>query len=266
MCFFDSLRRRLRNSLPPSLGMCLTLRANPFLGLLFLLLRRRFHINGMVFQVPLCDQTLSSLATYWFNDYELPERNFCSKFLRTSDRVCELGGCLGIVSMIINSQLDSPTEHLVVEANPTLIPYLESNRRQNEGQFKILNRAIGDGTSLYLEIESGILTSTLSERSGHTTVTVQGCTTDSLFTDYGPFDALVMDIEGAEAQVLLGSCQSWKSVRVIIAEIHPNIIGKNTYLEIQSKLIESNFNCVASHIGEPHVVEVWEKASGHGNE
>ena len=261
----DSLRRRFRDSLPPSLGMCFTLRANPFLGLLFLLLRRRFHLDGMIFQVPLRHQTLSSLATYWFNDYELPERKFCSKFLRATDRVCELGGCLGIVSMIINSKLNTPTEHLVIEANPTLIPYLHSNRNYNGGQFKILNRAIGDGESLYLDIEDGVLTSTLRECSGHTTVTVQGCTTDSLFKDYGPFDALVMDIEGAETQVLLGSCQSWKSVRVIIAEMHPSIIGEHAYLEAQSKLIEANFKFMASHIGEPHVVEVWEKASDDGN-
>lgn len=262
----DSLRRRLRDTLPPSLGLCFTLRANPFLGLLFLLLRRRFHLEGMSFRVPLRHQTFSSLATYWFNDYELPERQFCSKFLRATDRVCELGGCLGIVSMIINSQLNKPTEHLVVEANPTLIPYLESNRIHNGGQFKIINRAIGDGTSLYLDNQSGILTSALSEQPGHTTVTVQGCTIDSLFTDYGPFDALVMDIEGAEAQVLLGSCQSWKSVRVIIAELHPSLIGQRSYLEAHSKLIDANFKCVTSHIGEPHVVEVWEKTSDHGNE
>ena len=257
--FFDALRRRLRDSVPPSLGLFLTLRANPFLGLLFLLFRRRFHVDGMIFDVPLRHQTLSSLATYWFNDYELPERQFCSKYLRESDRVCELGGCLGIVSMNINARLKTTTSHLVVEANPMLIPYLKSNRNSNGGRFEVLNCAIGDGTSLYLDTQSGVLTSTLSERSSNTTVTVPGATTDSLFKDYGPFDALVMDIEGAEVQVLLGSSQSWKSVRLIIAELHPCIIGQHAYLEMHSRLIEANFKCVENQIGKPHVVEVWER-------
>lgn len=255
--FIEAFRRRLRDSLPCSLGNLFTLRANPLLGLLFLLFRRRFHLDGLIFNVPLSGQTLSSLATYWFNDYELPERLFCSKYLQASDRVCELGGCLGIVSMAINSQLKTPTSHLVVEANTKLIPFLESNRNRNGGQFQILNRAIGDGTSLKLDTQSGILTSALSEHISNKAIVVQGCTIKSLFADYGPFDALVMDIEGAEAQVLLGSCQSWKSVRVIIAEMHPFIIGEAAYIEVHLKLKAAGFNCVASRSGQPHVVEVW---------
>jgi FkbM family methyltransferase len=257
----SSLRQRLRDSLPHPFGLFLTLRANPFLGLLFLLFRRRFNLNGMAFRVPIKHQSWSSLATYWFNDYELPERTFGAKFIRPTDRVCELGGCLGIVSMTINSRLDVSSSHLVIEANPALIPFLESNRLTNGGHFQILNRAIGDGSALNLDTQSGVLTSMVSLEHGAKTVTVPGSTVDSLFEEYGPFDALVMDIEGAEEKVFLGEGQSWMSVRVIIVEMHPAIIGQGAYLQAQSKLTEAGFKLVASQTGDPHIVEVWEKVS-----
>ena len=63
MSFFEKLRRAVRDALPPALGLCLTLRANPLLGLAFLIFRRRFHLGGMVFEVPLEGRSWSSLAT-----------------------------------------------------------------------------------------------------------------------------------------------------------------------------------------------------------
>ena len=42
--------------------------------------------------------------------------------------VLELGGCLGVVSVILNKKLDNPEKHIVIEANPKLIKYLEHNK------------------------------------------------------------------------------------------------------------------------------------------
>ena len=41
--------------------------------------------------------------------------------------VLELGGCLGVISVVVNSRLTDPSRHVVVEANPKLIKYLEHN-------------------------------------------------------------------------------------------------------------------------------------------
>lgn len=255
----DTLRRRLRDALPRSLGMCLTLRANPILGFLFAIFRRKFYLEGMVFEVPLRGQPLTSLATYWFNDYELPERRFCHQYIRPSDSVCELGGCLGVVSMVINRRLSNPERHLVIEANPLLIPLLNQNRETNGGSFIVLNRAVGDGLPLELDVSSGLLTSHRNSSPGQNVKIVDGCALDGLFAEYGPFDVIVMDVEGAEQQVLLGKSHAWKNVRVIIIEWHPSIIGDGILRDAREALADAGFECSASQSGALHVVEVWER-------
>ena len=254
----ETMRRRLRDALPPALGLCLTLRANPLLGLAFLLFRRRFSLDGMSFEVPLKGENWSSLATYWFDDYEAPEREFCARFIRSADRVCELGGCLGIVSMTINRRLVSPEQQLVVEANPFLIPFLEKNREQNQGHFRVLHAAVGDGSPLSLDVSQGLLTSTQATGGAPArTEMVPGCTLESLCSQEGPFDVLVMDVEGAEQQVLRG--EAWRSMRLIIVEWHPTLIGQNAFQHGQDDLRSAGFRCVASRQGNPHIVEAWER-------
>jgi len=256
----ESLRCRLRDALPPALGLCLTLRANPLLGIAFRLWRRRFHLDGMSFEVPLEGEAPSSLATYWFNDYEAPEREFCAQFIRPADRVCELGGCLGIVSMTINRRLASPEQHLVVEANPLLIPFLEKNRELNQGHFRVLHAAVGDGSPLALDVSQGVLNGTRAAGGAPArTEIVPGCTVDSLFVTYGSFDVLVMDVEGAEQQVLRG--EAWRSVRLIIVEWHPTLIGQQAFEQAQDALCSAGFRCIVSRQGSPHIVEAWEQSA-----
>lgn len=259
MSALGKLRRRVRDALPPALGYCLTLRANPLLGLAFLLFRRRFHLSGMQFAVPLKGQSWASLATYWFDDYEAPERAFCDRFIRPSDRVCELGGCLGIVSMTINRRLDQPATHLVIEANPQLIPLLEANRALNHGAYRVQHGAVGDGSALPLDVSQGLLKSMCARGEAPRVEIVPGCTVDTLFAQHGPFDVLVMDVEGAEEQVLLGEGTAWRGVRLIILEWHPSIIGEDAFHRAQQALRDAGFDCVASQPGDPHIVEAWEK-------
>ena len=258
MSALGNLRRRVRDALPPALGMCLTLRANPLLGLAFRLFRGRFHLEGMRFEVPIAGQSLSSLATYWFDDYEAPEREFCTRYIRHTDRVCELGGCLGIVSMTINLRLRKTNDHIVIEANPALLPLLEKNRQLNHGGYRVLHRAVGDGQPVRLNLSSGLLTSTRSNEEG---VLVPGCTVNELFAEHGPFDVLVMNVEGAEEQVLLGAGRAWQSVRLIVLEWHPTLIGEDTFRQAQQLLRDSGFACVATRTGDPHIVEAWEKTN-----
>jgi FkbM family methyltransferase len=238
--------------------MCFTLRANPLLGLAFLLFQKQFRIERMTFSVPLRDQPLGSLATYWFSDYEAPERSFCKRFIKPSDRVCELGGCLGVVSMVVNRLLTVPSDHLVVEANPEMIGFLERNREKNKGSFRILHRAVGDGNDVEMLISSGILTSTRSHENHVQSMRVKGCTLAELQAKEGPFDTLIMDIEGAETQVILES-DDWKAMRLIILEWHPSIITIENVTAGRKRLDEAGFRCVATKEGDCHIVEAWEK-------
>jgi len=61
--------------------------------------------------------------------------------------VLELGGCLGVLSCTINKRLGDPTKHVVLEANPALIPYLRGNREINRAAFIVTNSVVfGSGS------------------------------------------------------------------------------------------------------------------------
>ena len=254
----ERLRRFVRDSLPPSLGLCFTLRANPLLGLAFLVLRREFRIEGMRFTVPLAHQSWSSLATYWFDDYEKPEREFCSEFIQAEDTVCELGGCLGIVSMVINRRLQNPSRHLVVEANPALIPWIHTNRDRNGGGFHILHAAAGNGEALRFNGATGMLTGREADEPSEG-VLVEGKSLSELWQSFGPFTVLVMDIEGAERSVFTGRDEHWKDCHLIVVEWHPSLITEAAVAECRDRLVSAGFRCVGTRSGSLHVVEAWRR-------
>jgi hypothetical protein len=75
--------------------------------------------------------------------FERPEREAIRRFLDPGLPVVELGGCIGVVACVTNRKLRSPRQHVVVEANPAMIPFLKTNRDRNRSQFSILQGAVG---------------------------------------------------------------------------------------------------------------------------
>jgi FkbM family methyltransferase len=162
--------------------------------------------------------------------------------------------------MVINRQLADPSAHIVVEANPQLLPLLEQNRKRNGGAFRVCHAAVGDGQPLRMELSSGILTTRQVEGStGPSVVEVPGCTLAALSSEHGPFTALVMDVEGAEATVLLGSDWTWKALRLIVVEMHPSITGQDAYERMGEELTAAGFRLLDRRDGQTHVVEAWQR-------
>jgi len=56
--------------------------------------------------------------------YEEPERKALTRFVNPELPVVELGACIGVVSCLTNRRLRAPEKHVVVEANPALLPLL----------------------------------------------------------------------------------------------------------------------------------------------
>ncbi len=63
--------------------------------------------------------------------YESPERRACRRYIRADLPVVEFGACLGVVACSVNRRLKDPRNHVVVEANPHLLPILAENRDRN---------------------------------------------------------------------------------------------------------------------------------------
>ena len=74
--------------------------------------------------------------------HEKSERILVKKYVDADLPLVELGGALGVVSCVANKLLTRPDQHVVVAANPALIPILLDNRDRNGCRFTVVNRAI----------------------------------------------------------------------------------------------------------------------------
>jgi len=99
----------------------------------------KIKIEGSTFNVDIPFLTCRQKANFMFDRYERPERIALREFLDPSAPVIEFGGNIGVVSCVVNRRLTNPENHIVVEANPELIPYLERNRKINNCRFQIVN-------------------------------------------------------------------------------------------------------------------------------
>jgi len=178
--------------------------------------------------------------------YEKPERVAIKRFLRRELPVIELGGSIGVVACITNKMLANPTRHLVVEADPGLIPRLTENRNLNGCQFEVLNRALAYGAS------SVSFFTTPDTRGGgihHTSGTefsVPATTLEQAARDFS-FErgTLICDIEGAEVDLVdneIGVLE--RRVETLIVEVHPHIVGQTRIDSMLEALKQAGFEVI----------------------
>lgn len=105
----------------------------------------------------------------------------------------ELGGGVGAVSIALNRLLDSPADHIVVEASRGNCELLAKTKARNGARFQIVNRAVGHSKGIPDSVSARF------DASGR----VVGSTALRDLADSAGFDRfnLVMDIEGAEYEV-----------------------------------------------------------------
>src|SRR5580692_1992408 len=100
----------------------------PLMGLVFDLKGGRFRADGCTFAIPKDVTTMKYRACFLQGTYEHEERELIRQWIKPTDRVIELGACLGIVSCVTNKLLADKSRHVVVEANPFCIPSLYRNK------------------------------------------------------------------------------------------------------------------------------------------
>jgi FkbM family methyltransferase len=194
-------------------------------GLYFDTFQRQYETEGMVFAIPKEHTTRSMRGKFMADTYELPERTMAKRHLPSSSRVLELGGCIGVLSCVINRLLDSPTSHVVVEANPSLIPTLERNGNVNRAVFKIENCVVSRNASERLAIHRNMDSSYVD---GHG-IPVLTKTLEALEAAHEiEFDAIVMDIEGGEASFIEDHVGKLRQLTFLMIEFHPASLGETT--------------------------------------
>jgi FkbM family methyltransferase len=181
-------------------------------------------LDGVEIWVPKDIADIRLRGQFLIGSYERQERRFLKKYLNAEASVMELGGCLGVVSCVTNHLLKHPEHHVVVEANPTLIPYIERNKKYTGSAFSVECCMISNKPENHFYVNEAIGGSSVRRvAAGATQINVPGKTISQLEHAHQiKFDTLIMDIEGAELDFLRENRDWLRQIDTVFMETHPH--------------------------------------------
>ena len=143
----------------------------------------------------------TKFSSFILQRYEEDEKALIENYLEKNDVVLELGGCIGVISSIINSKLENKENHLVLEIDPRKFNFLKINKKINNSGFKLFNGVLSNKKGLFYESSTNFLSGSLTENE--TELPVESSSLKKLEMNYNlKFNVLVMDIEGGEVEVI----------------------------------------------------------------
>lgn len=154
--------------------------------------------------------------------YEASELLAVQNHLRIDQPVIEFGASIGVLACITNKRLKSPQQHVVLEANPSLIPSLSRYRKENNCQFTVVQAALAyeSGQTTFYPQEKFDIGST--QPSAVESITVPTVTLRGLINRY-QFKVcnLICDIEGSEYDLITHELLVLaEHVNLLIIEVH----------------------------------------------
>lgn len=186
--------------------------------------------------------------------YESAEYRFVRDHLLHDLPVIELGSSIGAISSAIAHRLCSGQFLICVEANPALIPTLETNLEKHGSHLNatVVHAAVCyDADFVRFAVADNNLVSSMASNCESETIEVRTVTLASLAGRFPgmPFQ-LVADIEGAELELLLRDAASLRLCRLMIIELHNTRRGEQTYSRdfLQELIVDAGFT-VADHYG-----------------
>jgi FkbM family methyltransferase len=198
---------------------------NPVAGAIFTLKGCVYKTSGLSFVIPRHLTTLGFRSRFYYDIYEEPERALIKKHILADDIVLELGGCIGIVSVVTNVQLRDRAKHVVVEPNPELIPWISLNRDRNGARFTIEHCLIGGGGTTADFFIHPLIVGGSVDRATERKTQVAVRDLAELNERYGEFSVIVMDIEGGECRLVVENIDRLRKARLLLIEEHPEITG-----------------------------------------
>lgn len=187
----------------------------------------RVRMDGLTYSVDCPFVTIGHKSTLAFGLHEIEERELIKRWLPSNVPVIELGGGLGVVSCLVNRTLKDRKNHIVVEANPAMVPVLERNRNINVCGFEIVNKAIAyDQAVVRLNLDRDFVGSTIAGSVASNVAEISTTTIAKLMR----FDVagIVCDIEGAEAGIIERELpELGRRIQFFMAEMHPSILGED---------------------------------------
>ena len=204
------------------------------------------RIDGLSFSVNNPAISTRMKRHFLSDQYEKPERTAIKQFLNADLPVVEFGGAIGVVACHANKMLRNPQHHVVIEANPDLLPLLEANRDRNGCRFTVLHRAIAYGSD---EITFNINQDFWASNLGYSTnrsLRVPTISLQEIVKQFG-FErcSLICDIEGAEIALVQHEAETiQRKVATLIIEVHPWCVQADIIDAMLHKLESIGFACV----------------------
>jgi FkbM family methyltransferase len=200
-------------------------RDHEWLGRLVELRGNRVRLEGCTFDVSHPQITRALRARMLRGRYERSERELMKAWLDPAAPVIELGGGIGVVSTLVNRQLRDAARHVVVEANPSLIPVIERQKQANGTGYTVVNAAIdySPGGMTELHIGDEFISARVGGGTPSGTVRVPSMTLAGLLERYPWTGAtLLCDIEGIETELVEREGEHiGRHFRTLIIEVHP---------------------------------------------
>lgn len=185
--------------------------------------------------------------------YEAPERHFVSQWLEKGDHVLELGASIGIVSSAIGKAIGKEGKLICVEANNALTRAFRHQLALNHISAELVNCLACPiwANQIPVSIYQKTFVSSPNSLVGRAEVSSSGegsvfwqtaaelCASNSLKPS-----ALVVDIEGAEE--VWAECAPCfpPTIRTIIIELHPGIVGGRKIAKCVSAVFAEGFELV----------------------
>lgn len=226
-------------------------------GWYFTHFKKVFRKNGLVIHVPFELTDYKFRGRFVLGTYEKEEATYLEKYLAPDACVLELGSCLGYVSCLTNQLLHDKSKHVVLEANPQLIPWIQKNKDANACSFAIENSIVSNNPKNTFYLHHLIVGGSSKRKTAHR-IEVKGVGVADLELKYGlSFDTLVMDIEGGELELFRTQKNSIQAFRMIFMEVHPfaGILTDEEALECENILQSLGFK----NILRDGNFQIWEK-------
>lgn len=169
--------------------------------------------------------------------YEQDERLILKRFVTEGDRILEAGAAIGGLATLY-SKLSSQN-HIAVEANPDLLPYLRKNLEANGcGNVTAINAlaSLSSGTSSLFVSEHFYSSSAVSDVG--TRVEVKSIDVNELISRE-KINTVICDVEGFEYQLFQGL--DLAPLKKILVEIHKVDDTEEQVLNLLQKVHQSGF-------------------------
>jgi FkbM family methyltransferase len=174
--------------------------------------------------------------------YEVQERLLAARAVKKEDVILELGAAIGFIGLYCRKVL-GVRDCISVEANPDTLQRLRHNYALNALTPHVIHAAAAseDG-ELTLHADGDFWENSLIDQGrGTTSFTVPALSLASLVRGMrNTPTVLIADIEGAEQYLDFPSLPD--SVRTIIMEVHPSVIGEEAVDRILSTLKSMRFS------------------------